>query len=240
MNAATVRKLIDLNRQFYQTFAVQFATTRSRLQPGVRNILAGLSRNADILDLGCGNGAVPRWLAHRPHRGTYTGLDFSPELINLANEDVAYSLNASFHVADLTDDNWDDVLSIQEYDVIFAFSVLHHIPDRRLRFNIMQKARDYIKSGGCLYLSNWQFLNSPRLRARIIPWDKADILDQDVDPGDYLLDWRHGGYALRYVHHFDVMELELLAKAAGFQVRKTFLSDGEGGVLGLYQAWEPA
>jgi hypothetical protein len=27
----------------------------------------------------------------------------------------------------------------------------------------------------------------------------------DVDPGDYLLDWRSGGEGLRYIHHFSEM-----------------------------------
>jgi hypothetical protein len=92
---------------------------------------------------------------------------------------------------------------------------------------------------GRLYLSHWQFLSSPRLRARVLPWESAGISESDVDPGDYLLDWRQGGYALRYVHHFSEEELAVLAEETGFQARETFLSDGEGGVLGLYQVWEP-
>jgi len=36
-----------------------------------------------------------------------------------------------------------------------------------------------------------------------------------------------------------VSELASLAKAAGFQVRETFFSDGEQGRLGLYQYWVP-
>jgi hypothetical protein len=62
---------------------------------------------------------------------------------------------------------------------------------------------------------------------------------KEVDPNDYLLDWRSGGEGLRYVHHFDEKELEELAAASNFQVSDTFYSDGEGGKLGLYQVWKP-
>jgi hypothetical protein len=42
MNPTTLSRLLDLNRQFYQTFALPFSATRQRLQPGVRHVLASL------------------------------------------------------------------------------------------------------------------------------------------------------------------------------------------------------
>jgi SAM-dependent methyltransferase len=239
MNAVTVSKLIDLNRQFYQSFAQQFAATRRRLQPGVLAILEGIPNDADILDLGCGNGELAHQLASRAHGGIYQGLDFSAELVNLAQANVTAPLQATFYVADLTSGDWDDQISALEFDRVFAFAVLHHIPGAHLRQEVLQKVRGHLKSRGCLFLSLWQFLNSPRLRARVQPWESVGLSKDDVDPGDYLLDWRHGGYALRYVHHFNQEELGTLAQETGFQVRETFHSDGEGGILGLYQSWEP-
>ena len=55
-----------------------------------------------------------------------------------------------------------------------------------------------------------------------------------ADPGDYLLDWRRGGHGLRYVHHFELDELNTLCVRAGFHVDDSFRSDGESGTLGLY------
>jgi hypothetical protein len=86
--------------------------------------------------------------------------------------------------------------------------------------------------------SEWQFLDSEKLKSRVQPWEEAGISPEAVDPGDYLLDWRSGGRGLRYVHHFDEAELEALAAASRFRVRETFFSDGENGRLGLYQVWE--
>jgi SAM-dependent methyltransferase len=86
-------------------------------------------------------------------------------------------------------------------------------------------------------LSNWQFLNSPRWTARIQPWERVELTASDLDPHDYLLDWRRGGEGLRYVHHFSVPELTALAEGAGFEVVDTFASDGAEGNLGLYQIW---
>jgi hypothetical protein len=39
VNPTTISLLLDLNRQFYQTFAIPFSATRHRLQPGVLRIL---------------------------------------------------------------------------------------------------------------------------------------------------------------------------------------------------------
>jgi hypothetical protein len=97
-----------------------------------------------------------------------------------------------------------------------------------------------LAKNGRFILSNWQFLNSERLKARIRPWESAAISGSDVDAGDYLLDWRNGGEGLRYAHHFTADELSALAEQAGFRVMQSFLSDGKGGNLGLYQEWQRA
>jgi hypothetical protein len=76
------------------------------------------------------------------------------------------------------------------------------------------------------------------LRERIQSWELIGLSPGDVEPGDYLLDWRSGGTGLRYVHHFNEEELSRLAQESGFDVIETFYSDGEGGKLGLYQVWK--
>jgi tRNA (uracil-5-)-methyltransferase TRM9 len=116
--------------------------------------------------------------------------------------------------------------------------VLHHLPGDMLRLQILNKVRALLPPGGRFIHSEWQFLNSPRLSSRIQPWELIGLSEKDADPGDYLLDWRQGGLGLRYVHHFSESELERLAKAAGFDVVESFLSDGENHRLGLYQVWK--
>ena len=65
------------------------------------------------------------------------------------------------------------------------------------------------------------------------------VSDEEVDPHDYLLDWRRGGTGYRYVHYFTSQELNALAGATGFKVSGLFTSDGESSNLGLYHIWEP-
>ena len=126
------------------------------------------------------------------------------------------------------------------FDIVLCFATLHHIPSHELRVSILRIVRQLLKDDGLFIHSNWQFLNSEKLKARIQPWEAAEIPSSAVDAGDYLLDWRNGGNGLRYVHHFGEQELDELAEASGFHVTDTFYSDGDGGRLGLYQNWRPA
>lgn len=248
MDENTVRRLVALNREFYQTFAPFFSATRMRLQPGVVKILGGIPLDANILDLGCGNGELAGALVHRGHQGWYLGLDFSAELIEIAREKLAPRSNFAFIQGNLASPGWgsqvyetaEPQIGVSNFDIIFSFAALHHLPGRDLQVGTLQKIHSLLQPDGFFIHSNWQFLNSKRLRKRTQSWDEIGLSPEDVGPGDYLLDWRQGGRGLRYVHHFDEDELGALAAETGFIVVDTFYSDGEGDNLGLYQVWEAA
>jgi SAM-dependent methyltransferase len=241
MNSTTAEKLIALNRQFYERFGEPFAATRQRLQPGVKRILETLQGDEKILDLGCGNGEFARALAKRGHRGSYLGLDFSLPLLREA-ESQPKDFSAKFMKVDLTKlpEANNQSLVTDHWSLIIAFAVLHHVPGHELRLDILKTVHELLAKEGRFILSNWQFLNSEKLRRRIKPWEAAAISQSDVDAGDYLLDWRSGGEGLRYVHYFLPEELSALAEQSGFHVTESFLSDGKEGNLSLYQIWVPA
>jgi tRNA (uracil-5-)-methyltransferase TRM9 len=261
MDSIIAQQLLDLNRRFYTEYGHDFSATRGRLQTGVLRVIESLRGDEAILDLGCGNGELARTLSRRGHRGLYLGLDFSIPLLNEAERE-AFAFPVQFIQADLVSSNWDVIArnaesttkqsplnSKQEiasgknsprndtFDIIFSFAVLHHIPSIELRLQISKKIRNLLKPDGMFIHSNWQFLNSARLKARIQPWESIGLKETDVDANDYLLDWKRGGKGLRYVHHFDESELADLAKATGFEIIETFYSDGENKRLSLYQVW---
>ena len=263
MDAEIAQRLIDLNSQFYQSQAESFSATRGRLQPGVLRVLESLRGAVNILDLGCGNGSLAVELEARDYQGQYVGVDFSEELLQLARLKVARhkfdtnrsgadvqrpmskvkrsgGLEVHFMQADLYSPEWDSQLPINSYEIVFAFAVMHHIPGTAQRVRLLEQVRGLLAPGAHFIHSNWQFLNSARLRLRIQPWAAAGLSEAEVDEGDYLLDWRRDGGGLRYVHHFSEEELAALAEESGFAAKETFYSDGEGGRLGLYQVWTPA
>jgi tRNA (uracil-5-)-methyltransferase TRM9 len=236
VNPTTISRLLDLNRQFYQVFAQPFSVTRQRLQPGVIRILEQIRLQDDLLDLGCGNGELARELSRSGHQGSYTGLDFSSAFLEEARQ--GQPPNFRFILADLSSPDWEAGLAGYHYDAALAFALLHHLPGVEMRLELLRKVKGFLKSDGRFIHSEWQFLNSPRLAARLQPWEAIGLPAEDLDLGDYLLDWRYGGTGLRYVHHFSEAELAELASQAGFEVVESFYSDGETHNLGLYQVWK--
>ena len=245
MDSATAQQLLALNRDFYERFGADFSATRRRLQPGVTRLLETLTGDESILDLGCGNGELARTLARRGHRAPYLGLDFSLSLLREA-ESLPEEFPVAFREVDLTKLSViSDQLSVishqllitDHWSLITCFATLHHIPSHDLRLQLLRTVHSLLAPNGRFLHSNWQFLNSAKLRGRVQPWERIGITAADVDAGDCLLDWRRGGEGLRYVHQFSEEELSALADESGFEVAETFYSDGEGGRLGLYQVW---
>ncbi len=236
MNSLTAQRLLAINHEFYNRFGDQFSATRQRLQPGVKKILDSIQEDVSVLDLGCGNGHFLREISKRGHKQPLLGVDFSLPLLR----DAESAPGVIFREVDLSQLSAvsDQLSAPGSWDVITMFATLHHIPSTEMRLDILRTVKKLLKPAGKFILSNWQFLNSAKLKSRIQPWDRVGINENDLDQDDYLLDWRSGGEGLRYAHHFSAQELRGLAGQVEMRVTASFPSDGDGGNLGLYQVWE--
>ena len=236
MDSVTAQRLLTINREFYNRFGDSFSATRQRLQPGVKKILDSIQEDVSVLDLGCGNGHFLHEISKRGHKQPLLGVDFSLPLLRNAES----APGVEFREVDLSKLSAfsDQLLAVRgQWSVVTMFATLHHIPSTEMRLDILKTVKKLIKPSGKFILSNWQFLNSEKLKSRIQAWDRVGINEADVDEGDYLLDWRSGGEGLRYAHQFSAEELLGLAEQAEMRVIDSFLSDGDGGNLGLYQIW---
>lgn len=236
MDPEVRKSLLEVNRRFYQSLGAAFADTRGRPQPGIVRVLDQVKPDASVLDLGCGHGLVADHLSQNGHEGTYLGIDSSPELLRLAQERT-YDHAASFELVDMAEPDWQENVS-GVYDLVCAFAVLHHLPGAEFRRRWSSEAAAKIAPGGTMAVSVWNFLSDPSLRERVLPFGQIGLDESSVESGDYLVDWRHQGPGIRYVHHFTAGELQELAEEAGLEAIKTFHSDGRNKRLGLYQIWE--
>ena len=236
MDEETTERLLALNREFYTAFAQPFAASRPVSDPALTCILPYIPQRASVLDVGCGNGRLAILLDQERPSVTYLGVDAVPELIEVARAqaDQLTTITAEFHVADVARPGWSGTLPVVSFDCVVVLAVLHHIPGFDLRLRVLREIASLLEPDGCLILSTWQFFESARMRRKIIPWAKAGISEEALEPGDYLLDWKREGRGLRYCHLVDQAEVKRLAIESGFRVRETFRAGGREGNLSLF------
>lgn len=241
MDEATAKALLALNRDFYRSFAQAFSASRSVGDPALSCILPHIPRAATVLDVGCGSGRLAMLLDRERPESRYVGLDVAPELISIAREELSRleRITGELFIADISQPGWSDVIRGRRFDCIMALAVLHHIPGPARRARVLREMAGVVGSSGRVALSTWQFLDSPRLRRKVVPWDEAGMCGDQVDPGDFLLDWRRGGRGLRYCHLVDEDEVQLLAAEAGLRVTHTFRAGGREGNLSLFSILAP-
>lgn len=242
MNNRTQQRLLALNREFYATVAEPFDATRAGLPIGWQGLREWLptvpDRPLQVLDVGCGNGRWAWALAEWGIRCAYTGVDGDEKLLQLAaaNTQELTNVQTAFYKADFTTPDWSVALGLQPaaFDLIVCLAALHHAPGYALRAQVVQRLATLLAPAGVLIFSHWQFLRSERFVRKQIAWQTIGLTSAEVEPGDALLPWQQGGYAVRYVHQIDEGEMVALAQMAGLQVLTSFYADGKEGNLNLY------
>ncbi|MEZ4516415.1 MAG: class I SAM-dependent methyltransferase [Chloroflexota bacterium] len=229
MDEQTVAKLVQLNRDFYQSFAQPFAETRATPQPGFARLVGSLSPGPHtVLDIGCGDGRFGRFLRDSGVEISYTGVDLTPQLL-------VYARSAEDDILLTRDINREDSLSdLPKFSCIACLSTLQHIPGHANRVRLLREMGEHLTDNGIMFLGNWQFMDSERQRRKLRDWEIADIDAHDVGQEDFLLSWNRGGSGLRYVAYLDEPMTRQLAHEAGLQIIESFRSDGREGNLNLY------
>lgn len=238
LSPAAADRLAQINRAFYAAHAEAFGATRPRLPAGVARLLAlpevapTLTPAARVLEVGCGDGKVGRWLAARGV--PYLGLDASAAMLDRARR-LTTGAAPRFLQADLLAPGWEAALAGQTFTHVLALAVFHHLPGAAARQVVAHTLVRHLTPNGLFAMSNWQFTRSPRLRQRVAPWSAAGLTADEVEPNDYLLNWERAGRpGLRYVHLLETAEARQLAEAAGLTVRAVFGADGATGDLAEY------
>jgi 2-polyprenyl-3-methyl-5-hydroxy-6-metoxy-1,4-benzoquinol methylase len=243
MTPATQERLLALNRTFYQQVAVEFDRSRAGLPVGWAQLHPLLMAQAQrpslaVLDVGCGNGRFVRLFDALGVPVAYVGMDSEATLLALATQQHAdlAPVQPQWVQADLTTPSWVQALPTEpaRFDLIVCLAVLHHLPGGTLRARVLRELAGRLAADGVLVCSTWQFLTSARFVEKGVPWASVGLAEDEVEPGDFLLPWQQGGYAVRYVHQIDEAEMTQLAQAASLTITDTFYADGKEGNLNLY------
>lgn len=233
MDVNLIRRLNQLNKDFYAQTAESFSQSRDHAWEGWLKLLPYLKPPLSVLDVGCGNGRFGIFLHEQFGDGVaYHGLDNAPALLDFARQAFdERGLCFTLENRDIVENPPD----MGEYDWVVAFGVLHHIPGYKNRHEFVRCLGQRLKKDGYLVFTSWRFYEQPRFRERIAVWPD----DFQVESHDYLLDWRRdrGGDeepALRYCHYIDDAEHQSLIAATGLAEITAYRADGRSGDLNCY------
>lgn len=105
------------------------------------------------LDVGCGNGAAPTYIAKKYHLNV-TGIDIDPDQIRAAKQQSTEIKNTRFLTIDGTALPFDD----GTFDIVFTNKVMHHIPNWEDALSQMIRV---LKPGGYLLYADLVFPGWP-------------------------------------------------------------------------------
>lgn len=240
MRPEVIEQLLQINRDFYTTFAANFH--RSRIEPADGfHILSEFlpQKPLLVLDVGCGNGRFGYFLHQHGQIAAYTGVDFS-----VAYMDKAAAWRDLLAVERLPESmfNFEEVNMMAagfldrygRYDVVACLSAMHHIPTFARRQALLRELLQHVKTDGYVIIGNWQLLDSKRQRRKVLDWSTVGLTAADVEAGDYLVSWQRGGFGYRYVNLIDEAQTAALLQGTNARVVRQFRADGREKNLNLY------
>jgi len=120
----------------YQTWQAPFAS--AKLKPFLARV--GPERTGRVLDIGCGPGTNARVF-----RGAeYVGIDINRDYIRLASS----RSSGRFVVGDVTDET---IFPDEQFDCVFANSLMHHLDDESVR-NLLSRMARLTAPGGKVHV----------------------------------------------------------------------------------------
>ena len=240
MDEATRKRLLALNRDFYTREAASFSATRNHAWPGWARVVGDLAAGPlAVLDAGCGNGRLARFLRERGEDDLdYLGIDSSAALIDDARE-ASPAPGVHFEVLDLVESP--EAIPAGPFDLVAVFGLIHHLPGFETRLQLIQELASRLTRGGRLAVTCWRFGADPRIEGRLLDW--GDLVDPaQLDPGDHLLRWGNSPGVSRYCHFAGDDEIDEFAdsvSAIGLELVDRFRNDGKSGELNEYLVWSP-
>ncbi len=237
-------------QDFYDRNASSWDNSRQAFWPGwekLWQLIQTHEKDISVLDLGCGNGRWAQFLLNKQRSvisGTdtvlqYLGLDISAQLLAIAKANLP---SLQFFQVDLTQPELiKETVGKRQFTTSCLLAVLHHIPTKQKRKQLLINAADALVPKGLLIFTTWEFLSEPSLERKVLRGKAvAELIKNQslsLETGDYFLPWQIAGVVeqnFRFVHSFSVAEKADLIDLPGMELIAEYYSDGRNAKLNHY------
>jgi SAM-dependent methyltransferase len=221
-----VKRILQQNRDLYNGVSKDFSSTRNYIWPGLDRFTKMVNDDGRVLDLGCGNGRLANLFKDR--RVKYLGVDFSENLIKVAQDNFKGVGNVKFEVGDLL-----TYKSKDKFDLILAIASLHHIPTKKEQLRVLKNIFHNLNNDGVVVLTNWNLL-----QAKWRPY----LFKRSKEFGCGIFNWRDAFIPwksdpnkeqFRFVHSFGKNELKRMLKSVGFKIKEIYF-EANGKEAGVF------
>jgi SAM-dependent methyltransferase len=191
--------MVDQETDYRRWKKIDYHPTIASFLP--ESLLPLLARKSSVLEIGCGEGTVCRYLASAGL--TVTGIDINASAIEAArNASITESISSRIHyrAADIL-----DIDDIEQFDAVLLIRVLTCFPDERDWRRLLDRANAALREGGLLYIHDFAYDPDNVSYAR--------RYEEGVTQG-----WRRGSFAVRpqgndlafvAFHHDDIAIAEI-------------------------------
>ncbi len=224
----------------YNEYADEFSKTRTSKWRGWDNIPKYLTdrdiKKLNVLDIACGNG---RFLDYLSSFNTinYLGIDNSDKLLSIAKVKASQlEINSKFLKIDLNNLNWlDDInsannLNDNEYNLVVAFGITHHIKSHVELNYLYESVNKLLYNKAIFIISYWQFATLDRYKKKMI----------DIGDNTFKLPFGKNGATrvCKYFNNEDILKVENNIKdIGGFTLKDFYLNDGRENNENLYKVY---
>jgi len=236
MSFLTPTQATDFLPKAYDSFAKDFSSTRHYQWKEFDQLSAGTkggegSENKYILDLGCGNGRLNKFLRDEnsqnlQFKGQYIGFDISKELLREAEKNnISHEKNVNFIEAGF--------LNFQEYlpkeaknnvSQIWAVASFHHLSKIAERKKTLQNIYETLEENGEFVFTVWNLWEQKKYEPQKKEAFWRSVYNPFWNKRDFIIPFGKNKVK-RYYYSFDITELHSLLEEAGFTIVDSFLSD---------------
>lgn len=207
-------KILQEVKDGYNQIAVHFDKTRYSPWQEFELFKQYIKDGQKILDLGCGNGRLYKFLKAQNLNVNYHGLDNAERLILISQEKYP-EVAEQFKVGEMYNLPYND----SQFDIVICIATFHHLPTKDLRLKTLSEIHRVLKSGGYFLMTNWHLWHWPFFKYFF------NQFSQKISWKDFIFPWKSPDGQIqcqRFYHAFTKGELRRLFRKSGFKVDKIF------------------